>query len=155
MQKSVEAVNFLDESQEFWIEVWVAFAAILTWLIIGVLHKLTDLHGSEDAIEALLGYFKIFESYLGDIGFVPVCAILLNMFMCSKEVGTSFSETVLDSDCDILCWRDEHFVYACIAAGLLIFYIRSVVIVRPMLHSNFPSLHVVSTSKWLLSKSVF
>jgi hypothetical protein len=69
--------------------------------------------------------------FIGNACFIPIVAILMDVFKCTESVGDEFEDAYLDRDCHEWCWQDNHIYYASAAAVCLVFYFPLAIFVRP------------------------
>lgn len=68
---------------------------------------------------------------IGNLLFLPILAILINIFICTKGSGNDFDETILDKDCTTYCWKNDHIIYAIFSATFILIYLPLAVYFRP------------------------
>jgi hypothetical protein len=67
----------------------------------------------------------------GNMGFLPMVYLLLEVFMCTKTYGDDAGDTFLRKDCYVDCWIGVHNLYALFAAICLTFYLPVSIYMRP------------------------
>ena len=89
---------------------------------------------------------------IGNIGFLPLVSVLLEVFLCDKRVG---SEAILAKDCYQTCWEYPHTLYAALSISSLLFFLPPAIFTRPVWQELESSLHIKSSPRYLLLKTTF
>jgi hypothetical protein len=72
-----------------------------------------------------------FQPIIGNILFLPIVSILLEVFMCTETSGDDLEASFLNKDCYEVCWKEEHLGHAIVASVLLLIFIPIAVYMRP------------------------
>jgi hypothetical protein len=68
---------------------------------------------------------------IGNAGFIPIIAILLDVFLCTESIGDSYTDSFMDRDCHVWCWEGEHISYSVFALICLLVYSPFAIYARP------------------------
>jgi hypothetical protein len=117
----------------FWMLLISIFAVVFLWLILGaiIIFRL-DLRFQNS--DMCVSFGLIAESILpimNNVFFLPIVAILLDVFLCTKEVGSDYTDTFLDVDCHEYCWKDDHIIYVVFTCLCMLAYLPVAIYCRP------------------------
>ena len=93
--------------------------------------------------------------FIGDTCFLPIVSFLLNIYICERSYNSSFTSSVLDSDCFVRCWQDTHWVYTSLVTVCLVTYIPVAVYTRPAWQRIQTTLHVKTHPLHLMVSTLF
>jgi predicted membrane protein len=97
------------EGDEYWTALNVALGVMLIWSVICVI----DLIGLEPRMCGCYRYWtKLLMPTLSNFLFLPLVSLLSTVFMCSKGISESLTESFFNKDCHEFCWRGKHIGYA-------------------------------------------
>jgi hypothetical protein len=94
---------------------------------------------------------------LGNVCFVPIVSILIDVFICDQAVGygsLSYGDSILAKDCYAQCWDMTHALYVLFASLSLAIYVPSAILLRPIWHDYQNSLHIKTFPLFQVVKSV-
>ena len=92
---------------------------------------------------------------LGHIGFLPVFSMMMNIFSCNDAIGSSLTDTFLDSDCTVFCYTGMHRLYAILTAICIVLYISLAIYCRHIWESTQFSLNLGTRPLYLSFLSIF
>ena len=98
--------------------------------------------------------------FIGNWLFVPITAVLLDVFQCVHGVGLSsqsltFLDSYLYNDCYLSCWQGLHIFYILASSISLAIYLPAAVLLRPLWQELQDHLHIHTFPSFLLVKSTF
>lgn len=134
----------------------VVLSACLLWvaLLLAVFFRISKRCERIFLVNRIEELSDIALPFLGNACFLPLIATLLNVFMCNKALGNTFSESILDVDCFQECWGSTHTLYACLSAVAFILYTPLAILLRPAWQETQPSLHIKTLPLYLIVKTV-
>lgn len=97
--------------------------------------------------------------FIGNWLFVPILAVLMDMFQCVRGVSESrtslgFTDSYLHEDCYLQCWDGVHVFYIVASAISLAVYLPASVLLRPLWQELQEQLNIKTFPLYLLVKSV-
>jgi hypothetical protein len=92
---------------------------------------------------------------IGNILFLPIISISLEVFICTETSGDDLADSFLHKDCYQTCWVDEHLTYAIISSLCLVVYLPVAVYMRPKWQEYQHDLHIITLPRSLIIKSIF
>jgi hypothetical protein len=91
---------------------------------------------------------------IGNAGFIPITSILLDVFLCTKSVGSNYDESYMDRDCFVWCWEGDHIKYVVLSSLCLVFYVPFSIFTKPWWQIYQHSLSIITSPRFLMLKSV-
>jgi hypothetical protein len=91
---------------------------------------------------------------IGNVGFLPIVATIMNTMMCPLSVGVSFKDSLLAKDCYEHCWTPKHNLYVSLSLLSLVVYLPLAILMRPAWQELQPMLHVKTLPLYLMAKSI-
>ncbi|CAG9329357.1 unnamed protein product [Blepharisma stoltei] len=141
----------------FWIFLDFIFACVLLWVILStnVLLRLDEKFPSVPLLRFLNQLADLLMPVLGNLMFIPIVSVLLDVFVCDKSIGNNFTDSYMVKDCYQFCWKDSHIIYAAISGLCLLIYEPLAVFCRPLWQELEPLIHVKYTPLHLMAKTIF
>jgi hypothetical protein len=68
---------------------------------------------------------------LSNVLFLPIVAVLIEVFMCTETTGDDLDDAFLDKDCHEQCWESTHNAYTALATIGLLIYTPISIFMRP------------------------
>lgn len=138
----------------------LAVCAVWVLLIIYVFLRLDEMLKNVPCIGNLGWIAWLSLPYLGNLCFLPIVSILLDVFVCNHAVGINpaaltFSDTILSRDCYVRCWQDSHIYYVIFAIIGLFIYAPLAVLLRPLWQEFQVQLHIKTAPSHHLVKTIF
>jgi hypothetical protein len=127
--------------------VWVALAVVIIW-------KLDLKFESSDFCVSFGMAAETLLPIIGNAGFIPIIAILLDVFVCTESVGDDYKDSFMNRDCHVWCWEGEHVVYSVAAVFCLLVYAPFAIYARPWWQFYQQSLSIFADPRFLMIKSV-
>ena len=98
--------------------------------------------------------------HLGEIAFVPITSLLMEVFVCDQAVGMDsgtleLTDSILRKDCYVQCWQGTHVPYTVAVCVVLLIYVPFSVFLRPLWQEFEPELHIKTTPVFHLYKATF
>lgn len=122
----------------FWICLNVVISVCVLWftLMMFVLFKL-DAKFQRFRIGRIIAKFsEIFLPIGGELLFLPIMNILLNVFECEQAVGDpsnlDYLDSILTKDCYAKCWHSTHIMYVCLSLISFLIYQPFAVMTLPL-----------------------
>jgi hypothetical protein len=131
---SIDADGLFDLKEGvFWMLLTGVFVLVFLWLLFGAIIMLRlDLRFRESSCCVSLGIVGEFLlPIINNAFFLPINSLLLDVFLCTEEIGSDYTDTFLDRDCHEFCWKDDHVTYAIFACVCLIAYLPCAIYCRP------------------------
>jgi hypothetical protein len=94
---------------------------------------------------------------IGDVGFLPIISILLDVFVCDQAYTESgdpeMTDSILARDCHENCWTGVHVYYAPMSFIGLVLYVPLAVYSRPIWQEYKVDIHVKAVPLHLMVKT--
>jgi hypothetical protein len=123
---SVRMEEMLEMSEGmYWNLLIGAFVVVFMWILFGaiIIFRL-DLRFPESSSCVVFGMVAEFVlPIINNALFLPIISVLLDVFLCTEEIGDEFTDTFLDRDCHEFCWESDHVTYAVMSAIALVAYL--------------------------------
>ncbi|MEE4248121.1 MAG: hypothetical protein V2I33_22230, partial [Kangiellaceae bacterium] len=149
--------GFIDfEDSVFWHFLYYIYGIIFLWLVMFVYSKL-KLHKRypESGIFANLRSLCTYAlSIIGNLLFIPIISLLLEVLVCVETLGDDIDDAVLDMDCHQTCWNSTHLTFVIVSMICLICYAPLAVYMRPRMQKMQKDLNVITLPLYLVAKSV-
>ncbi|OMJ81106.1 hypothetical protein SteCoe_18519 [Stentor coeruleus] len=86
----------------------------------------------------------------GNIGFIPIISMLMNIYICINSIGENITDSYLKYDCTTMCYKDTHKSMIILTTIVLIFYISLAIYFRSLWENEQESLNVKTKTSYLL-----
>lgn len=103
-------------------------------------------------------FAEVVMPVLGNTLFLPITAILFDVFVCDEAHGLSeqdlnYKDSFMFRDCNEDCWIGSHLRYAMVCSVMLLAYLTVTVFTRPIWQELMGDLHVCTRKLFYLQKS--
>jgi hypothetical protein len=141
----------------FWIvcNVTIGVAALMPALFLFNTYAIRGTFPSSGTLANLKSASDTLLPVIGNILFLPIVSILMEVFMCRQTSGDDLSDSYLDKDCYATCWTGEHVAYAIVSGFILLIYLPIAVYMRPKWQEYQHDLHIMTLPRFLILKSIF
>ncbi|CAG9321867.1 unnamed protein product [Blepharisma stoltei] len=141
----------------FWILISCTYGLTLLWLILCgvVLFQLDAVFPKSSLFKLLVQFSESMMPILGNLLFIPIISILLDVFVCDESIGENFTDSFLWKDCTQFCWDGMHIAFAVLSGVAILIYHPLAVFCRPLWQELQPMLHVKTSPLHLMVKTVF
>ena len=92
---------------------------------------------------------------IGTILFLPIFSMLMNLFLCSESVGDSLTDTFMDHDCYVYCYKGKHKALAAVTIVLIFFHLALGIYRKPLWELTQDSLSIRTKPSYISALSVF
>jgi hypothetical protein len=140
----------------YWYFLYVICSVVFVWVVLIVYSKL-KLHKrypASDLLMLLRSFCTYGLSVIGNLLFIPIISLLLEVFVCVETIGDDIDDAVLDKDCHQTCWDSTHVAFVAVSMICLVCYTPLAVYVRPRLQKMQKDPNVVTLPLYLVIKSV-
>ena len=92
----------------------------------------------------------IMSNYL----FLPIIVSLLSILMCDKAISEDYTDSYLNYDCNMYCWRDDHIFYATLGCIQIVIYIPVAILYRTLWQEENQMINIRTNSVFLIFKNI-
>jgi ABC-type branched-subunit amino acid transport system substrate-binding protein len=92
---------------------------------------------------------------IGHICFMPLFSMLVDLYICDKSIGNSFTDSYLKFDCTSFCYTGKHLIHAILGTFVIIGFLAFSIYLRPIWESIQSCLHFNTNSFYISMLSVF
>ena len=92
----------------------------------------------------------IMSNYL----FLPIIVSLISILMCDKAISEDYTDSYLNYDCNMYCWRDDHIFYATLACIQIVIYIPVAILYRTLWQEENQMINIRTNSVFLIFKNI-
>ena len=118
----------------YWIVLFIVYSICFVWTLLGIILVLKlDFRFPKSHFWRSFGFYG--ENLLhipGNITFIPILSILLDLFICDEAIGPNFSDSFIYRDCNVFCWEGEHIVFVTVALICIFVYFPFAIYTRPL-----------------------
>ena len=137
---------------------WVIFASITIlsylWVILLLMTFCKLTIKSATLSEKLHEIKTLSIPVMTNFFFVPTLVCLMSILRCDKAIGNHYSESYLNYDCNLFCWKDEHIAYSVLACFQLVIYIPIAILYRTIWQEDNDSINIKTNSLYLIIKNI-
>ena len=155
---SANLESLIDFRKEmFWWAIKVSLGLVVTWVVLGLVVLLRiDIRWSSAFVFRWMGTMaEYLMPVLGDLAFLPIVSMIMNLYLCDGATGPSLSDTFLSQDCYETCWEGKHLAFAILGFLGLLLYLPLAVYCRPWWQELQDSLNIKTSPAYLIVKSIF
>jgi hypothetical protein len=139
----------------FWKLLITVYAIVFMWIVLGVIIMFRlDLRFPNSGSCVAFGMVAEFVlPIINNAMFLPIISLLLDVFLCTEEIGDEYTDTFLDRDCNEFCWENDHVTYVVFSVISLVAYLPCAIYCRPYWQFYQHSLSILAVPRWLMIKS--
>ncbi|CAG9335427.1 unnamed protein product [Blepharisma stoltei] len=155
---SVNMDDLIDfKNTAFWIALYVVYGLCGGWFIMGfIIIFRIDIRLENVFFFRWLGIFsEHLMPVIGNVCFLPIIAMLMNVFQCTEGTSNKLTDSFLDKDCHQYCWQGDHIAFAIFAIIAFFLYLPFAVFCRPLWQEMQVAINIKANPLYLMIKSVF
>ena len=92
----------------------------------------------------------IMSNYL----FMPTIVCLISILMCDNAISQDYTDSYLNYDCNLFCWKDAHLTYSVLACFQIVVYIPIAIYYRTLWQEQHYGINIRTSSKFLILKNI-
>jgi len=143
----------------YWAALDVTFGLVVCWALLNIFtaFRLDERCKKACLFELIGGIAYKTLPLLGNVCFVPLIYILMDVFICDQAVGygsLGYTESLLARDCYVHCWDKAHTLYVVFASLSLLCYVPSAILLRPVWQDYQSNLHIRTYPTFFVAKSI-
>ncbi|CAG9309863.1 unnamed protein product [Blepharisma stoltei] len=93
--------------------------------------------------------------FLWNIFYTPIIFTLLGVFQCDQSIGNEITDSFMEEDCTIFCWKDSHIKLVVLSIITLVLYLPVAMHLKPFWDYAVSSSNVQVRLTFLLEKRGF
>ncbi|CAG9309852.1 unnamed protein product [Blepharisma stoltei] len=93
--------------------------------------------------------------FLWNICYTPIIFTLLGVFQCDQSIGNEITDSFMEEDCTIFCWKDSHIKLVVLSIITLVLYLPVAMHLKPFWDYSVASSNVQVRPTFLLEKRAF
>lgn len=117
------AILVFDRLQEvsghsYWtrLTISITFSAFWLCLIAVKSTRLSTIRG----FHTISSFTTAVSPFFISLAFMPLITALMQVYMCTQGLGSTFTDTIMDADCATHCWSEDHLKFAIPSAILIV-----------------------------------
>ena len=145
------------DQNEFWILFYSIFGFSVFWVFISLVMVFeVDIKYQDSWVCQQFSVFgNLIFPLIGSILFLPIFSMLMNLFLCSESVGDSLTDTFMDRDCYVYCYKGKHKALTAVTIVLIFFHLALGIYSKPLWELTQDSLSIRTKPSYLSALSVF
>jgi hypothetical protein len=121
----------------YWTCLTIVIILCFVWAVLsGMIIEKVDIRFERFSFCKFMGIFaENLLPIIGNVCFLPIIHITLDVFTCTEAVGDSpleFEDSILDRDCHVECWQGDHIAYVTFGSIGLALFVPLAVYTRPL-----------------------
>ncbi|CAG9309810.1 unnamed protein product [Blepharisma stoltei] len=149
-------LGWLTKGKNLWVFAYVSMGTVIIWIFFCAKHIFKF---GEKSNNVIWEYSRILSKMslpiIGNMLFLPIVSIFLNVIQCDQQIGPEISQTFVRNDCSTFCWHDSHIIWATLSMICLIFYLPLAIYFRPFWDISHEYINIKTRPLFLMLKSVF
>ena len=138
----------------FWIIFYSMIFLSYAWIFIVLICYLRVLRFSSVLTKRLEDLKSFMIPIMSNYLFLPIVVSLISILMCDKAISKDYTDSYLNYDCNMYCWRDDHIAYAIIACVQIVFYIPLAILYRTLWQEENQTINIRTNSLFLIVKNL-
>lgn len=141
---------------KFWILFYSVFGFSIFWVLmcLTIVLELDIKYQNLWIFEQISVLCNLIFPLIGSIGFLPILSMLINLFLCTDSVGDSLTDTFMDRDCYVYCYKGKHRSLSVVSVVLIFFHIAFSVYCKPIWELTQDSLAIRTRPSYLSALSI-
>jgi ABC-type branched-subunit amino acid transport system substrate-binding protein len=148
----VISLNYLQRA--FWVIFLVLLSVTAFWLVF-LLSSFKKFYCGIKSIKRKLNAIKpytipIMSNYL----FLPIIVSLFSILMCDKSIGKHLTDSYLNYDCTVRCWKMPHLIYVIVACIEVVSYVPIAILYRTLWQIEQLNINIKIDSLYLVVRNM-
>ncbi|CAG9309812.1 unnamed protein product [Blepharisma stoltei] len=150
------SVDFDWKGNNMWFLVYCSIVIVFIWAIFCLKHIFKFGESSNNILcEFSKVLFKASLPIVGNILFLPMISVFLNVTQCDQQIGPEPRQSFVRNDCSTFCWHGSHSILAILSGLCLVFYIPLAIYFKPFWGLSNENINIKTLPLFLMLKSVF
>ena len=148
----VISLNYLQTA--FWIIFIFLLSITAIWLLL-LLASYNRFYFGLRYIKRNLESFKPFTiPIISNYLFIPIIVSLFSILMCDKSTGSQLTDSYLNYDCNLKCWKPPHSIYVVLACIEIVIYVPIAILYRTLWQNEQSNINIRVDSIYLVVKNM-
>ena len=113
------------------------------WILLNLMTFIKPLKQSSNLMQIIDKSKALSIPIMTNYLFIPVIVSLISIIKCDKAIGNKYTESFLNFDCTLFCWKGDHITFTVLSCLLIIAFI-SLSIFHVIMCNNQISNHIKS-----------
>ena len=137
---------------------WIIFLFLLSITAIWLLFLLASYNRFYCGLTYIKRNLESFKPYtipiMSNYLFIPIIVSLFSILMCDKSTGSQLTDSYLNYDCNLKCWKPPHSIYVVLACIEIASYVPIAILYRTLWQNEQSNINIRVDSIYLVVKNM-